>query len=84
MLLSNIRGIRPNIGALTQTANHFKADVVVATETLLNPDVLNSGISISGYQQPPLRRDRSDGWGGLIIWAKESLQVRRHQDLEPP
>ena len=83
LLLANVRGLRTNIGALSHRACRWKADIIIATESLLNSSVPDSYISITGYQEPPLRRDRSDGWGGVSIWIRDGIQAQRHEDLEP-
>jgi hypothetical protein len=58
-------------------------DVVIGTETHLDPSIGNSEFLPPGYSA--FRRDRGDGWGGVIIIVKSSLiadQIYSSKDTE--
>ena len=47
-------------------------DIVLANETWLKPEVFSSEIMPPGYN-PPIRRDRADGYGGVLLAIKKDL-----------
>ena len=53
-----------------------KPDVIVACETWLKPAVNCSEFMPSGYD-PPFRKDRADGYGGVMIAIKTGLTAEQ-------
>ena len=59
-------------------------DVIVACETWLRPDILSSEVMPPGYN-PPLRRDRSDNHGGVLLATRIGIvasEIPIHSDCE--
>ena len=53
-----------------------KPDIIVACETWSKPAVNCSEFMPSGYD-PPLRKDRADGYGGVMIAIKTGLTAEQ-------
>ncbi|KAG0725103.1 hypothetical protein GWK47_039250 [Chionoecetes opilio] len=84
VLSANVRGLRTNIGDLTQNCVlRHSADVVVVTETWLNNEVEPTFGKIRGYTQWS-RRDRPErAGGGVAVCFKDGVQAQ-HLDVVPP
>ena len=59
-----------------------KPDVIVACETWLKPAVNCSEFMPSGYD-PPFRKDRADGYGGVMIAIQTGLTAEQLMILTP-
>jgi hypothetical protein len=58
--------------AFWEAVDSCQPDIIVANETWLKPDMLNSEMMPPGYN-PPLRKDRADGRGGVLLATKGDL-----------
>ena len=57
-------------------------DIIALSETLLKPPMDTSDITLSHYHSPE-RKDRiRDGYGGVIVFIKDSFSYKRRLDLE--
>ena len=72
----SLRVLSANLGSMSAKRESFwmavdscDPDIIVACETWLKPDILNSEIMPPGYN-PPQRKDRSDGYGGVLLATK--------------
>ena len=72
----NIRGLRSNIGELTQLCCSKKPDIVVVVETFLDSSVSERDecIWIPGYNIA-CRKDRNANGGGILIYSLEGLVI---------
>ena len=52
------------------------------SETWLNASITDDDISHQLYHKPE-RKDRVDGYGGVLLYVKETLQYKRRRDIEP-
>ena len=50
-----------------------KPDIVLACETWLKPDIYDSEIIPSDFEYEIFRKDRKDGYGGILIAIKRNL-----------
>ena len=76
----NINGLRNKVDELETEVWDY--DVVIITETKLNLNIENKNISLSGFQEP-IRKDRNDKQGGgVAVYFKLNMAVRRRSDLE--
>ena len=60
--------------------NQINPDLILLTETWLNPCICNAAVNLEGYEIiPDLRKDRQDTaggvGGGLLVYVKEGLHV---------
>jgi hypothetical protein len=67
---------------LRATAAAESPDIILVSETWLNPEIRNSEIAIEGYSmEAELRRDREDTvnglGGGLIVYTRTGLSIRK-------
>lgn len=77
---SNIRGIRSNLSDLkVKLGSVF--DVFGVSETMIGDNVDSESLRISGYQSP-LRRDRDNHGGGLLVYVSNNVTANRRHDLE--
>ena len=84
---TNIQSLRAKHRDLTarMALADQKPDIIMVTESKLDPSISDNSpdISIDGYTIE--RRDRSNGkeWGGCMIYYKNGIALHRRQDLEP-
>ena len=58
-------------------------DILSFTETWLSPSIDTNELLLHSFNTPE-RNDRTgDNHGGVIIYVKDSLCYKRHEDLEP-
>ena len=63
-------------------AELFEIDILLFTETWLNPDITTEDIMLQSYNTPE-RKDRpGDPHGGVIIYVKDGIFYKRRNDLE--
>ena len=80
LLSANVRGLRSNLGSLTNMAITNKADIIICTETFLDETIPKGAYKIPGYG-PWERRDRKHGSkGGVAVCFKTELHI---QPLDP-
>ena len=76
LLSANVRGLRSNLGTLTNMAIINKADIIICTETFLDETLPKNVCRISGYS-PWERRDRKHGTkGGVAVCYKEEIHIQ--------
>ena len=52
------------------------------SETWLNDSITDEDISHQLYHKPE-RKDRADGYGGVLSYVNETLQYKKRRDIEP-
>ena len=80
-MVVNLQGLWGKKELLTVTLSERSHDIVIASETFLDPSIKDSEIKLQGYIA--YRNDHKDGWGGVAIFAKSSLitdQVYKSDD----
>ena len=75
----NTRSIRYKIENLVDYVD--SSDILCFTETHLDNTVLTEDLMIDNYETP-FRRDRTNHGGGVMIYYKTGLAVKRRHDLE--
>ena len=79
----NINSLRYKIVDLRQILSSTELEVVAVSETKLNEEFPNSQFEINGYYNPgPYRRDRNEHGGGLMIFIKQGVPVKRIKKFE--
>ena len=77
----NVRSLRNKIDIVETELNNN--DILCLTETHLNPDIVDSDLIIDNYSSEFDRLDRRTGpGGGIIIYHKNNISVKRRPDLE--
>ena len=72
ILVTNFQGILSKKENLINLIDSTDPDIVIASETWLNSSIKNSEI-FQPYVYEVSRKDRPDGYGGVLIAAKKSL-----------
>ena len=67
--------------ALAKRSNLIQPDIIFGSETWLSPNINSSESFPTGYTL--FRKDRSDGYGGVLLAFKESLTVAECQIDSP-
>ena len=83
ILYFNARSLLPKFDELLLLTDSHRPDVICITESWLCPDILDSEISISGYQT--MRLDRNRHGGGVLMYVLDKYIVKRlpsHASLE--
>ena len=76
----SIKNKKEELGDVIDASN---LDIIIGSETWLNPTVLSEEIFPGGYTA--IRRDRSDGYGGVLIAVKDDIafeELPSSQDCE--
>ena len=75
----SLRVLSVNLGSVNAKRESFweavdssDPDVIIACETWLKEDILSSEIMPPGFN-PPLRKDRADGYGGVLLATKTGI-----------
>ena len=76
----NVQSILPKFDILFTELCDF--DILAFSETWLNASITDDDISHQLYHKPE-RKDRADGYGGVLLYVKETLQYKRRRDIEP-
>jgi exonuclease III len=77
----NIRSLRNKVDYISNIIEDY--DIVFFTETHLDKLVLDKNIHFSGYDIP-VRKDRNYDGGGIIMYYKTHVNIKRRVDLENP
>jgi hypothetical protein len=81
----NIRSIATDLSKLDHIRSSFvpEFNLICLTETWLSDRNPTTNYILNGYQIP-FRRDRMDnsGYGGIMVWAADHINIRRRSDLE--
>ena len=75
----NVRSLVNKVDEITVEAQDF--DIVGFTETHLDDTIPNDDINMPDFRTP-IRRDRNRHGGGIAVYVKNSICVKRRQDLE--
>jgi hypothetical protein len=75
----NIQSLIPKLDIIEIELTTF--DVLIFSETWIDQSVSDHDISLP-YYTPPFRSDRTRHGGGVAIYVKENIPVRRRADLE--
>ena len=73
IMIINFQSIWGKKEFLQKTLYDHNIDIVIGSETHIDPSISNSEIIPKGYTA--FRNDRSDSWGGVIIIVKETLSA---------
>lgn len=77
----NTRSIRNKMDNMSPVADSFH--IACFIETHLDADVASYTLLLDGFDEP-LRKDRTQHGGGLMIYMSSMLKYRRRHDLENP
>jgi exonuclease III len=77
----NIRSLRNKVDYISKIIEDY--DIVFFTETHLDKLVLDKNIHFSGYDIP-VRKDRNSDGGGIIMYYKTHVNIKRRVDLKNP
>lgn len=75
ILSANVRGLRTNLGDLTNTTLRNNADIVICCETFLDDSIPPTYGQMQGYTHW-YRRDRSGQGGGVAVCHKLGLHIQ--------
>ena len=76
----NIRSIRTKMEFIKN--NYIDFDIMCFTETHLDDNITLDSISIPDRYDSPLRKDRTNHGGGILIYLASNLKYKRRNDLE--
>ena len=79
----NCRSLTPKLNVLRVQAAASSPDIIVLTETWLDPSISSSEIFIPGYTS--IHRDRNRCGGGILLYLKDSVPFRNttcHDSIE--
>jgi hypothetical protein len=77
----NIRNLRNKVDYISNIIEDY--DIVFFTESHLDKLVLDKNIHFSDYDIP-VRKDRNSDGGGIIMYYKPHVNIKRRVDLEKP
>ena len=77
----NIRGLNQSKLNAIRTSLCQVYDIITLAETFLNQNIVNSDLTLIGYQEI-IRRDRPTFGGGVAVYVKEGLAVKRLVESE--
>lgn len=75
----NVQSVYKKVDLIYSELNTY--DVIAISETWLNPTIKSDDLLMCGYHEP-LRRDRENGYGGLMVYINNSISYQRRYDLE--
>ena len=75
----NIRSIRNKVDYISNIIEDY--DIVFLTETHLDKLIFDKNIHFSGYDIP-VRKDRNSDGGGILMYYKTHVNIKRRVDLE--
>ena len=74
----NSRSIRHKLDNIYDVADDFH--VLCFSETHLDPSIGTDTLELEGFDTP-LRKDRSQHGGGVMIYISNSLKYERHEEF---
>ena len=77
----NSRSIRHKLDNIYDVADDFH--VLCFSETHLDPSIGTDALELEGFDTP-LRKDRSQHGGGVMVYISNSLKYERHEEFEDP
>ena len=66
------KALMPRKSLSGKAVESSQPDVIITNETWLKPDMLNGEMMPPGYN-PPIRKDRPDGYGGVLLAPKSDI-----------
>ncbi|XP_072033236.1 uncharacterized protein [Amphiura filiformis] len=84
VLSANLQSMKAKRESFWEAVEASQPDVIIANETWLKPDLLNSEMMPPGYNSP-IRKDRADGYGGVLLATKGDLidgEIQLDSDCE--
>jgi hypothetical protein len=75
----NVQSLLPKIDVLGIELRDF--DLLAFSETWLSDEVSSDDLIITSFKKPE-RKDRNDGYGGVTVYVKNTIQYKRRLDLE--
>lgn len=77
---SNINSIRNKLDHISSELSDY--DIICISESKLDDSISDNKLGIEGYRLP-LRKDRiTNSGGGLVMYIKNQIHVKRRHDLE--
>ena len=70
-MVANFQSVKNKKVELAQVASTYNPEVILGTETWLNNEIQSSEIFPQNYTA--FRRDRKDGFGGVVIVTRNDL-----------
>ena len=81
----NINSLRYKVVNLRHVLFESELDILAISETKLCDEFPDSQFAIEGYYHPAqFRKDRTAHGGGLIVYVRNGIPVRRIKTFEPP
>ena len=84
ILSVNLQSLNAKKEAFWEAVDSSQPDIILANETWLKPEMFSSEMMPPGYN-PPIRRDRLDGYGGVLLATKQDLvdsEIKLETDSE--
>ena len=78
----NINSLREKIVSLREVLSKAPIDILCVDETKLDASFPDHQFKISGYQFPPLRRDRNSKGGGKIVFVCKGFIVKHMKNFD--
>ncbi|CAC5407456.1 unnamed protein product [Mytilus coruscus] len=75
----NIRSLRNKLDYISNVIEEF--DIIFFSETHLAPFITNEKIALPEFETP-IRKDRNSDGGGVIMYYKSNIKIKRRLDLE--
>ena len=72
ILSANLQSLKAKREVFWEAVDSLEPDIIVANETWLKPDIHSGEVMPPGFN-PPIRRDRPDGYGGVLLATKHNL-----------
>ena len=69
----NINSLKEKIVSLREILSKASIDILSVDETKLNASFPDHQLKISGYQWPPIRKDRNSKGGGKIVFLRKDF-----------
>ena len=80
VMVANIQSVNAKKHTLALNIESLKPDIIIGCETWLTPSIASAEFLPDGYlKTPPVRKDRHDGYGGVMIAVKDDLII---EDLD--
>ena len=79
-MYTNAQNLNGKLNELSAYAADMKPDFILVTESWCNPSVVNSDLTVPGYQlEPELRKNRLETWnrigGGLLVYSRAGMKI---------
>ena len=78
----NINSLGNKIDGIREFCFKIPVDIFCVDETKLDSSYPDSQFYISGYQFPPIRKDRNKNGGGKLIYIRDGILAKRLESLE--